>query len=303
MTSRPRKSSRAARRRTEHARTADSLFDDRCNTIVRLTTTGDDMQYNWDHIAGLVWNKLVERANLRKDITYRELGESVGIHWRSVRYALDRIQNYCLTSDILPLTVLVVRGGDRKPGAGFIAAEPGALDITFNEVCSFNWQEVKNPFTLFNNNYDEKHLIKSIVSRKYKEVPRSIVEQRGLNQYYFRQALRKIYQDKCAFCEFGFPEALEGAHIVPWCECVDDDRINLSNGILLCANHHRLFDCRIIEITEDYTIKYHGMVDDFSYYSDFDKIMTCELHGRPVRLPSNPEDYPGLDFIRRRTPR
>ena len=72
---------------------------------------------------------------------------------------------------------------------------------------------------------------------------------RGAVQVYFRMNMLRIYKMRCAFCNLAAPEVLEAAHILPWADCqTDDERGDVANGLLLCANHHRLFDARSLGI-------------------------------------------------------
>ena len=62
------------------------------------------------------------------------------------------------------------------------------------------------------------------------------------------------YGRVCAFCGFAVEESLEAAHIHAWAKCGERDRMNPRNGLLLCANHHRMFDAHKIRITPDYKL-------------------------------------------------
>jgi hypothetical protein len=61
----------------------------------------------------------------------------------------------------------------------------------------------------------------------------------------FSVAIRRIYHEKCALCKVGYRVkgqvvGVEAAHIIP----VQDGGVigDLRNGLLLCRNHHALFD-------------------------------------------------------------
>lgn len=97
--------------------------------------------------AALTWNILVKVA-AREDgfIRYKELGDQIGIHHRTVRFVLAIIQDYCLTNQLLPITILV---GDenRLPGKGFIAWDIENAEEGKNKVYSYNWSNLENPFS------------------------------------------------------------------------------------------------------------------------------------------------------------
>ena len=75
-------------------------------------------------------------------------------------------------------------------------------------------------------------------------------------------------------CALSFEEAWDAAHVIPSAKSSPALRISPRNGILLCANHHKLFDSGWIGISEDYRI----LLLDESYheneYSEADKAAT-----------------------------
>jgi len=52
----------------------------------------------------------------------------------------------------------------------------------------------------------------------------------------FAKKLHELYKT-CVICGISIP--VEGAHIVPWC---DREEFDIDNGLLMCNNHHALFD-------------------------------------------------------------
>lgn len=65
------------------------------------------------------------------------------------------------------------------------------------------------------------------------------------NQQAFRSAVMHSQGVFCAACGLDVPVALEAAHIVPKEHNGTDDP---RNGLLLCANHHRMFDAHLFTI-------------------------------------------------------
>lgn len=68
---------------------------------------------------------------------------------------------------------------------------------------------------------------------------------RKLRERRFTSIIRELYHERCSLCEVGYrmqgrPLALEAAHVIPVREkgIINDVR----NGLLLCSNHHALFD-------------------------------------------------------------
>ena len=78
-----------------------------------------------------------------------------------------------------------------------------------------------------------------------------------------------------------------------WSESPDDERISVNNGILLCKNHHALFDDGIIEFTKQYALrvryrKKKSRVDD-EYLSAMNDV--------PITLPKNKGHWPNLNYL------
>lgn len=74
-----------------------------------------------------------------------------------------------------------------------------------------------------------------------------------LHQSSFRERVIRAYRQCCAICRLKHPELLEAAHIIP-----DKDPRGLptvSNGLALCALHHKAYDWHILGIRPDYKIE------------------------------------------------
>lgn len=67
-------------------------------------------------------------------------------------------------------------------------------------------------------------------------------------QVYFREQLLKLYDGKCVITGYDAEKALSAAHIIPY-KINQDDKI--SNGLLLRADIHKLFDNYLITIEPD----------------------------------------------------
>lgn len=65
------------------------------------------------------------------------------------------------------------------------------------------------------------------------------------NQARFRDGLMRTYRSRCTISECNCPDVLEAAHIVPVSDGGSD---HLSNGLLLRADLHRLFDLKKLTI-------------------------------------------------------
>jgi putative restriction endonuclease len=123
---------------------------------------------------------------------------------------------------------------------------------------------------------------------------------RGVVQDLFRCAVRRAYEGRCASCGFSFEGALDAVHIVPWRDSSPEMRLSPANGLLLCTNHHRLFDTGMITLTTDGRIEYFNPDGQEAPYTDVDRIMTLDLHGRQAQLPERLDWRPSVDHLRQR---
>ena len=252
---------------------------------------------NWLYAAGIIWPKLTNAAHAKTTLRYKELGEQVGIHHRHVNKTLAPIQDYCLETKRPPLTALVVNAS-RLPGRGFIAWDIDNIDAALDAVYAYNWDAVSNPFGNLGEADSVEALVRRLVANPDKagEVYR-LVPDRGVVQRLFREAVAQAYNYQCAFCGCTFFDALEAAHIVRWKDSTPDQRLDVRNGILLCATHHKLFDSRCIAPTLDYNMQYYDPSESKGGYSSADKALSSALHGKRLKLPSNKKLWPLRDLV------
>lgn len=107
------------------------------------------------------------------------------------------------------------------------------INIQANLLADAANEYLENTYT--NNNIDERASIN-----------RQIKERRG--QKKFREDLRKRYDSRCMITECTILDILEAAHIAPYRGPNDN---NPSNGLLLRADIHTLFDLNLIGIEPD----------------------------------------------------
>ena len=88
--------------------------------------------------------------------------------------------------------------------------------------------------------------ISADASEARKRILVSIARRQG--QTKFRQTLLEAYGCKCAITGFDAEEALEAAHIIPYAETENNDP---TNGLLLRADLHTLFDLNLLAIHPD----------------------------------------------------
>lgn len=256
------------------------------------------MGKNWFHAAGQIWPVLVDAGVQQKTLTYEHVASILGTNPLSVRYVLDPIQYYCVENRLAPLTVVVVGKASGIPGSGFMAWDVEDLDAAYQAVAAQNWNLVGNPFQGFGPADNEDSYARVLVSDPASagEVYRRIRD-RGIAQRIFRRALLAAYSSKCALCGLSYPDALEAAHLVPWGECRPEERMDVRNGILLCASHHRLLDSEYFSFDPEMTLIYYDPDGEDGPYSEVDKAFALALHGRQPDLPVDARLRPSADFI------
>lgn len=67
----------------------------------------------------------------------------------------------------------------------------------------------------------------------------------------FRKLLIEQRGCTCELCSIRLPEVLRASHIQSWSNSSPTERMDLQNGLLLCANHDALFDRHLITIDSE----------------------------------------------------
>jgi putative restriction endonuclease len=229
------------------------------------------MPINWDYAARIVWSILTSQAKRRQTITYGEIAPKIQTNPRNVRKALAPIQDFCLDTDLPPLTAIVVGVGG-KPGRGFIAWDIDDLATAHTRVFDKDWSEIRNPYGQFAADDSEDSLAAEVVNDPDKAADVFVkVRARGVAQRVFKKIMLRAYNNQCAFCGLTFDDALQGCHILPWNQCSRGQRLDPRNGLLLCASHHCLFDAGLITVSRSFKIAYRDMEMKDEPYSEIDK--------------------------------
>ncbi len=87
-----------------------------------------------------------------------------------------------------------------------------------------------------------------VLRREYADA----VVRRRLHQPEFRRRVLDAYRRQCAMCRLRHPELLDAAHIK---EDAQGGEPIVTNGIAMCAIHHRAFDAHIVGVRTDYVIE------------------------------------------------
>ena len=124
---------------------------------------------------------------------------------------------------------------------------------------------------------------------------------RRVREARFKLAVRRIYHERCSLCDIGYhvggtPVAIEAAHIIP----VQNDGTSrdVRNGVLLCSNHHTLFDSFAWTLDEDLRVL---VTPDPEFRRSASSNHVILAEGRKVpNLPDNLLDYPDNTALRYR---
>ena len=132
----------------------------------------------------------------------------------------------------------------------------------------------------------DEGLAKSLQDERKKKI-REIVERRG--QPEFRNKLMNAYDGRCAVTGCDAVAALEASHIVPYCGPSSN---RVTNGLLLRADIHTLFDLYLIGIDPDnLKIVLASELQSTTYF---------ELQDKSLILPKNPADAPNHEWLLQR---
>lgn len=243
----------------------------------------------------LAWDILIKLASIDGIITYKELGNKIGIHYRAIRFVLEIIQDYCITNNLPPITILI---GDSNgiPGTGFTAWSRDNIDEGKIEVYKHSWSNLENPFKFAIDGTEEEEIINTLLKTPQKsEAIFSKIKSRGMSQIIFRKALLKAYNCRCSFCDITFKSILQAGHIIPWSVSNDSQKLDVRNGMLLCANHHCLFDTGVLIVDASYTIRLNKKI---ILRTDNDKSMISSVNNKKMILPKDTGLYPNVEYLK-----
>ncbi|MFO0859770.1 MAG: HNH endonuclease [Phycisphaerales bacterium] len=103
-----------------------------------------------------------------------------------------------------------------------------------------------------------------------------------LHQSFFRDAVLSSYNNRCCITGLPIPECLVAGHIIPWSRD-EARRADPTNGVCLSATFDCLFDCGLITIEDDYTLRISRTLRNSKDQSIADIVLSRE--GCPIFLP------------------
>jgi putative restriction endonuclease len=125
----------------------------------------------------------------------------------------------------------------------------------------------------------------------------TVETQQRLHQVAFRAHVIRAYQLSCAICRLRHPELLDAAHIL------EDKHPRgipvISNGLALCAIHHKAYDKNVLAIKPDYSVEIQEKV-----LREIDgpmlKYGLQEFQGSTILLPKRIDQHPDRDALAER---
>ena len=235
----------------------------------------------------IVWKSEVTKLERYEYTTKEELREKLlgefGEDPATDPYYADKSEaGYCIAFKVNPIEQLDLQKPDNfrfSQGGWQRGSEPKIKQWLFG---------VENKLTslavdLVNEGYHDPTTAKDERERKLREV----VQRRG--QPKFRNDLIEAYSGKCAVTGCDVIQALEAAHIAPY---LGTQSNHVSNGLLLRADIHTLFDLGYIAI-EPTTLKVK-LVDSLKVSS------FGSLHDQQILLPVEEELHPSLASLKAR---
>jgi hypothetical protein len=123
-------------------------------------------------------------------------------------------------------------------------------------------------------------------NREEERVLREILTRRG--QPKFRSDLLKSYKGRCCVTACDVEAVLEAAHIVGHAE---EANYAVTNGMLLRADIHTLFDIGLLTVDTEYKVRVSGVLSESEYGS---------LDGKRIELPDDKKEWPHLAALAKR---
>lgn len=153
-----------------------------------------------------------------------------------------------------------------------------------------NIQETLNEKVLFSKSVSETVLSKI----KESDVPKygnPYLTKPRIGQGSFRLLVTDAYKRRCAITGESTLPVLEAAHIVPYSKNGTHD---VSNGLLLRADFHKLFDAGLVTVMPDLTVKISSKIKE-SYFNGkaYYRLQDCKL----AAIPEAPDLRPNPDYL------
>lgn len=99
---------------------------------------------------------------------------------------------------------------------------------------------------------EEQQIVHEIAQEQFlTETEKETIIKARVGQGKYRKKLLDKYDGKCIVTGISQNKLLIASHIKPWAICNNDERVDVENGLILCANMDRLFDSGLITFRAD----------------------------------------------------
>jgi putative restriction endonuclease len=187
----------------------------------------------------------------------------------------------------------------RKPLAWFVGVAPGLYEAVF-PIWLVDEEPDNHQFVVALDEAMETAWQQEVMLTAPDEVRRREyalgVIRRRLHQPDFRRRVLLAYERQCAICRLRHPELLDAAHIK---EDSEGGEPVVTNGIAMCAIHHRAFDALVLGVTPKYSIEVRKDVLD---EKDGPTLLHAlqGVHGTVMLLPQRPIQRPDAGLLEQR---
>ena len=201
-----------------------------------------------------------------------------------------------LASDNVALRVAMAH---RKPLAWFVGVAPQLYETVF-PVWLVDEEPREHQFVVAVDEALETAWQKEILLTGPDEVRRREyalgVVRRRLHQPDFRRRVLAAYGRQCAICRLRHPELLDAAHIK---EDAQGGEPIVTNGIAMCAIHHRAFDALVLGVTPRYAVEVRN---DVLQEQDGPTLLHAlqGVHGTTLVLPTRTAQRPSTELLEER---
>lgn len=142
------------------------------------------------------------------------------------------------------------------------------------------------------------HAVEDYVLNEVPKVMRLQVAEEEMvyvRNWIFKKMVPQVYQNTCAISgmKVGSSQGkslIDACHIVPFSRDQDD---RVTNGIALCPNLHRAFDCGLVSIDQEYRV----LVSDHLLEDGTHPYALSSLRGRKIILPDGKHQWPNQENL------
>ena len=187
----------------------------------------------------------------------------------------------------------------RKPLAWFVGVAPGLYEAVF-PVWLVDEEADQHQFVValdeaMETAWQQEVLLTAPDEVRRREYALGVIRRR-LHQPDFRRRVLLAYERQCAICRLRHAELLDAAHIK---EDADGGEPVVTNGIAMCAIHHRAFDALVLGVTPKYAVEVRK---DILEEQDGPTLLHAlqGVHGTTLVLPTRSVQRPDTELLEQR---